>query len=85
MRNLVPLHRAANSPAMSTVENRIANQIRGGQAVHYEVTLVYSKPTGVPDVVHMEAHGNRGMDVDCWIINRAGADSAVCSSEDYER
>ncbi|MFE4411449.1 DNA/RNA non-specific endonuclease [Streptomyces sp. NPDC056821] len=38
--NLVPLHRAANSPAMSTVENRIADEIRDGQAVHYEVTAI---------------------------------------------
>lgn len=38
LRNLVPLHRDANSNIMSGIETKIANQIAGGQAVHYEVT-----------------------------------------------
>lgn len=86
LRNLVPLHRAANSPAMSTIENRIAQQIRLGQSVHYEVTPVYSgKPSGIPQAVHMEARGNLGMDVDCYVINKAVAGVPICSSEKYER
>ncbi|WEO95811.1 LamG-like jellyroll fold domain-containing protein [Streptomyces sp. FXJ1.172] len=86
LRNLVPLHRAANSPVMSSIENRIAGQIRVGQAVHYEVTPVYADPrSGIPSLIHMEAHGNRGMDVDCYVINSAAGKDPVCSSQTYER
>ncbi|MFJ9121900.1 LamG-like jellyroll fold domain-containing protein [Streptomyces sp. NPDC102394] len=86
LRNLVPLHRAANSPAMSTIENRIADEVRGGQAVHYEVTPVYTNLTsGVPSLVHMEARGNKGMDVDCYVINAASSGDPVCSSKTYRK
>ncbi|WP_105974964.1 RHS repeat-associated core domain-containing protein [Streptomyces geranii] len=86
LRNLVPLHRVANSPVMSKIENRIAGEIRLRQAVHYEVTPIYTNPaSGVPSLIHMEASGNRGMDVDCYVINTQEENSAICSSETYGR
>ncbi|MDX3532216.1 DNA/RNA non-specific endonuclease [Streptomyces sp. ID05-39B] len=87
LRNLVPLHRVANSPAMSIIENKIAGQIRqNGQAVHYEVTPYYANSSsGIPDVVHLSAQGNQGMDVDCHVINSPAHERAICSSEVYGR
>ncbi|MFF7266473.1 LamG-like jellyroll fold domain-containing protein [Streptomyces sp. NPDC008159] len=86
LRNLVPLHRAANSPAMSGIENRIANEIRKGQNVHYEVTPVYgNSKSGIPAAVHIEARGGKGMDVDCYVINQAANRDPVCSSEIYRK
>ncbi|WP_394298264.1 LamG-like jellyroll fold domain-containing protein [Streptomyces griseus] len=86
LRNLVPLHREANMPAMSTIENNIAREIRGSQSVRYEVTPMYrDTSSGVPDVIHIEARGNKGMDVDCHVINQAVTRSAICSSEIYRR
>jgi hypothetical protein len=71
---------------MSTIENRIANEVRDDQAVHYEVTPVYGNPkSGIPSLVHIEARGNKGMDVDCYVINDAAGDSPVCSSETYRK
>ncbi|MCX5526627.1 DNRLRE domain-containing protein [Streptomyces bobili] len=87
LRNLVPLHRVANSPAMSMIENKIADQIRRtGQAVHYEVTPYYANSSsGIPDAVHVSAQGNQGMDVDCHVINSPAYERAICSSEIYGR
>lgn len=86
LRNLMPLHRAANTPTMITIENRIANQIRGSQVVHYEVTPVYRDPhSGILNLIHVEAHRNRGMDVDCHVIDSAAGEDPVCSSKTYGR
>ncbi|TDC62391.1 DNA/RNA non-specific endonuclease [Streptomyces hainanensis] len=89
LRNLVPLHGAANMPAMSTIEGRVATQIRAGQRVHYAVTPIYHpiRVSGVPAFIHIQARGNRGMNVDCYIRNvasRSGS-SPVCLSETYRR
>ncbi|GLW51988.1 hypothetical protein Stsp02_76480 [Streptomyces sp. NBRC 14336] len=57
---------------MRGIETKIANQIAGGQAVHYEVTPIYpARPTGIPLLIHIVARGNRGMDVDCYVRNTA--------------
>ncbi|MFH9133688.1 DNA/RNA non-specific endonuclease [Streptomyces sp. NPDC017524] len=86
LRNLVPLHRDANSNIMRGIETKIANQIAGGQTVHYEVTPIYpARPTGIPDLIHIQALGNQGLDVDCYIKNAAVSGPAVCSSEIYAR
>ncbi|WP_407704026.1 DNA/RNA non-specific endonuclease [Streptomyces smaragdinus] len=85
LRNLVPLYASANL-AMGYIENRISKEIGAGQAVHYEVTPAYgTNSTGVPVAVHLEARGNRGMDVDCYIENEEHGPSPVCSSKVYER
>ncbi|MEU3323241.1 RHS repeat-associated core domain-containing protein [Streptomyces sp. NPDC006785] len=86
LRNLVPLHRDANSNIMRDIETKIANQIAVGQTVHYEVTPIYpARPTGIPDLIHIQALGNQGLDVDCYIKNAAVSGPAVCSSEIYAR
>ncbi|SEG18340.1 hypothetical protein SAMN05216223_103534 [Actinacidiphila yanglinensis] len=70
-------------PAMSAIENRIATGIHGGEAVHYEVSAVYTKPSGIPDYVHLVASGNRGTDVDCYVHNVPRDEPPVCSSQTY--
>lgn len=58
--------------------------MRAGQSVHYEVTPAYSNPaSGIPALVHMEARGNKGLDVDCYVINTATSGPPVCSSKSY--
>ncbi|MEV6957269.1 DNA/RNA non-specific endonuclease [Streptomyces sp. NPDC051183] len=85
-RNLVPLHRDANSNVMRGVENKVAAQVAAGQAVHYESTPIYpARPTGIPDFIHIQAWGNRGMNIDCYIRNSATSGPAICSSEIYQR
>ncbi|MFG3002242.1 RHS repeat-associated core domain-containing protein [Streptomyces sp. NPDC048340] len=86
LRNLVPLHRDANSNVMRGVENKVAAQVAAGQAVHYESTPIYpARPTGIPDFIHIQAWGNRGMNIDCYIRNSATSGPAICSSEIYQR
>ncbi|WP_129838069.1 LamG-like jellyroll fold domain-containing protein [Streptomyces sp. RFCAC02] len=87
LRNLVPLHMKANAPAMSTIENRIAEQVIAGQDVRYIVTPVYdpTAASGVPAYVHLQAYGNRGMAVDCYVHNVAQKESPICLNRTYVR
>lgn len=87
LRNLVPLHAAANSGIMSQIESRVLNRIATGQSVRYEVTPVYGgRATGVPAAVHIKAAGTAGLNVDCYVLNKPDwSAKPICSSEEYGR
>jgi hypothetical protein len=83
LRNLVPLYGTANLE-MSFIENKIANEVKSGrQRVKYEIHDIYgANLTGIPKVVHLEAQGSGGLDVDCYVFNVASYEK-ICSSEEY--
>ncbi|MFB7608614.1 LamG-like jellyroll fold domain-containing protein [Streptomyces gardneri] len=88
LRNLIPLHAAANSKVMAGIENKVTAAIaETRQSVRYEVTPVYRlKLSGVPEAVHIRAVGSAGLDVDCYVMNSADWKAKpICSSEKYGR
>ncbi|QES10330.1 DNRLRE domain-containing protein [Streptomyces venezuelae] len=88
LRNLIPLHAAANSKVMADIENKVTDVIvRTRQSVRYEVTPVYRmRMSGVPEAVHIRAVGSAGLDVDCYVMNSADWKAPpLCSSQEYGR
>jgi hypothetical protein len=68
--NIVALHRAANSPAMVTCENRIADALQC-QCVEVWITPVYSGNQGAPIAVKIKAQGDRGFQLNVIVQNAA--------------
>jgi len=70
--NLVTLYQQrANTPVMRDYETMVADAVRGGQTVHYEVTPLYASPsdTGPPRAVRLRAQGDHGFRLDVEIAN----------------
>jgi len=70
--NLVTLYQErANTPVMRDYETMVADAVRGGQTVHYEVTPLYASPTdtGPPRAVRLRAQGDHGFRLDVEIAN----------------
>ncbi|MEU6879181.1 DNRLRE domain-containing protein [Streptomyces sp. NPDC046712] len=63
-RNLVPLYRAANSPEMSTQEQKIADAIAAGNTVFYSSVPVYENESNpIPLGVTMTAYTSTGVQI----------------------
>ncbi|MFF0047137.1 DNA/RNA non-specific endonuclease [Streptomyces sp. NPDC005498] len=71
-RNLVPLYRTANSPEMSTQEQKIADSIAAGNTVYYSSVPVWGSDSNpIPLGVTMTAYTSTGARiVDQTIWNR---------------
>jgi len=58
--NIVTLtHKGANTPQMSTFENRVARRVRAGEVVNYSVTPLYKGEPLQPHSILLTAHGSR--------------------------
>jgi hypothetical protein len=70
-RNLTTLfHRPANTPVMSRFEQQVANAVRGGQTVRYEVVPIYRGSELIPRGVTMRATGDGGFRLHVTVLNR---------------
>jgi hypothetical protein len=70
-RNLTTLfHRPANTPVMSRFEQQVANAVRGGQTVRYEVVPIYRGSELIPRGVTMRATGDGGLRLHVTVLNR---------------
>ena len=70
-RNLTTLfQRGANSPVMRDFEAQVANAVRGGQTVRYEVVPIYRGAELVPRGVTLRAAGNGGFRLDVTVLNK---------------
>jgi DNA-entry nuclease len=70
--NLVALYQSrANSPVMRDYETMIADAVRDGETVRYQVRPIYASPSdrGAPRAVRLQAVGNRGFRLDVEIAN----------------
>ena len=62
----------ANTPQMSTFENRVAKRVREGEVVEYAATPIYSEQALPPAYMLVTAHGSRKPPVARLIRNPAG-------------
>jgi hypothetical protein len=70
-RNLTTLfQRGANSPVMRDFEAQVANAVRAGQTVRYEVVPIYRGAELVPRGVTLRAAGNGGFRLDVTVLNK---------------
>jgi DNA-entry nuclease len=70
--NLVALYQErANSPVMRDYETMIADAVRDGQTVRYQVRPLYASPSdrGAPRAVRLQAVGDHGFRLDVEIAN----------------
>jgi hypothetical protein len=70
--NLVALYQSrANSPVMRDYETMVADAVRGGETVHYEVRPLYASLSdrGAPQWVRLRAVGDHGFRLDVEIAN----------------
>jgi hypothetical protein len=72
-RNLVTLfNRGANSPVMRDFEAQVANAVRAGQTVRYEVVPIYRGAELMPRAVTLRAAGSGGFRLDVTVLNKPG-------------
>ena len=70
--NLVALYQSrANSPVMRDYETMVADAVRGGETVRYEVRPLYASPSdrGAPRSVRLRAVGDHGFRLDVEVAN----------------
>jgi DNA-entry nuclease len=70
--NLVALYQErANSPVMRDYETMVADAVRDGQTVRYQVRPLYARPAdrGAPRAVRLQAVGDHGFRLDVEIAN----------------
>jgi DNA-entry nuclease len=84
--NLVALYQSrANSPVMRDYETMVADAVRDGQTVRYQVRPLYASPSdrGAPRAVRIQAVGDRGLRLDVEIANtpRAPVKEAVATAQ----
>ena len=81
--NLVALYQSrANSPVMRDYETMVADAVRGGQTVRYEVRPIYASPTstGPPTAIRLIAVGDHGFRLDVEIANTPQAPVKVTTA-----
>jgi DNA-entry nuclease len=81
--NLVALYQSrANSPVMRDYETMVADAVRRGQTIRYQVKPLYSSPTdmGAPRAVHLVAVGDHGFRLDVEIANTPQAPVKVTTA-----
>jgi len=81
--NLVALYQSrANSPVMRDYETMVADAVRRGQTVRYQVKPLYSSATdkGAPRAVHLVAVGDHGFRLDVEIANTPQAPVKVTTA-----
>lgn len=84
--NLVALYQSrANSPVMRDYETMVADAVRDGETVRYQVRPLYASPSdrGPPRAVRLQAVGDRGLRLDVEIANtpRAPVKLAVAPAQ----
>jgi DNA-entry nuclease len=70
--NLVALYQSrANSPVMRDYETMVADAVRDGQTIRYQVRPLYASPSdrGAPRAVRLQAVGDHGFRLDVQIAN----------------
>jgi DNA-entry nuclease len=70
--NLVAMYQSrANSPVMRDYETMVAEAVRAGETIRYQVRPLYRTPSdrGAPIAVRVRASGNRGFRMDVEIAN----------------
>ncbi len=70
--NLVALYQSrANSPVMRDYETMVADAVRGGETVRYQVRPLYASPSdrGAPRAVRLRAVGDHGFSLEVEIAN----------------
>jgi hypothetical protein len=78
--NLVALYQSrANSPVMRDYETMVADAVKGGETVSYQVRPLYDSPSdeGAPRAVRIRAVGNHGFRLDVEIANTPSAATKV--------
>jgi hypothetical protein len=71
-RNLTTLYQnPVNTPVMRGFEQQVANAVRGGQTVRYEVTPIYRGSELIPRGVTLRATGDGGFRLHVTVLNRA--------------
>jgi DNA-entry nuclease len=78
--NLVALYQSrANSPVMRDYETMVADAVRDGETVSYQVRPLYDSVSdrGAPRAVRIRAVGNRGFRLDVEIANTPSAAAMV--------
>jgi DNA-entry nuclease len=81
--NLVALYQSrANSPVMRDYETIVADAVRRGETVRYQVKPLYAGPTdrGAPRAVHLVAVGDHGFRLDVEIANTPQAPVKVTTA-----
>jgi DNA-entry nuclease len=81
--NLVALYQSrANSPVMRDYETMVADAVRRGETVRYQVKPLYDSPgdKGAPRAVHLVAVGNHGFKLDVQIANTPQAPVKVTTA-----
>ena len=84
--NLVALYQSrANSPVMRDYETMVADAVRHGETIRYQVRPLYASPSdrGAPRAVRIQAVGDRGLRLDVEIANtpRAPVKVAVAPAQ----
>jgi DNA-entry nuclease len=71
MRNLTTMFKKANTPVMRTFESRIAEAVRGGQVVRYQVTPIFRGNEPIARGVTLKAKGSgpRPLDLHITVLN----------------
>jgi DNA/RNA non-specific endonuclease/Bacterial TSP3 repeat len=70
-RNLTTLYQTpVNSPVMRDFEQSVANAVRGGQSVRYEVVPIYRGSELIPRGITLRATGNGGFRLHVTVLNR---------------
>jgi hypothetical protein len=70
--NLVALYQTrANSPVMRDYETTVAEAVRAGETVRYNVRPIYPSPSyrGAPSAIRITASGDRGFRLQVTIVN----------------
>ena len=70
--NLVALYQTrANSPVMRDYETTVAEAVRAGETVRYNVRPIYPSPSyrGTPSAIRITASGDRGFRLQVTIVN----------------
>ena len=71
-RNLTTLYQnPVNTPVMRGFEQQVANAVRGGQTVRYEVIPIYRGSELIPRGVTLRATGDGGLRLHATVLNRA--------------
>ena len=71
-RNLTTLYQnPVNTPVMRGFEQQVANAVRGGQTVRYEVVPIYRGSELIPRGVTLRATGDGGFRLHATVLNRA--------------
>ena len=70
-RNLATLYQnPVNSPVMRGFEQQVANAVRGGQTVRYEVVPIYRGTELIPRAITMRATGSGGFRLHVTVLNK---------------